>query len=66
MKFHKNFEMPVGDMLKTQSLYCIMRSDLDLPYINLNYTFHTRSHDNDHLCFNPSIHDELMVIDPYV
>jgi hypothetical protein len=33
----------------------------DLAYITLNYTFHTSSHDNDHLCFNPSKNDDLMV-----
>jgi hypothetical protein len=34
---------------------------------NLNYMFHTSSHDNYHLCFNPWINDDLMVlIDIYI
>jgi hypothetical protein len=48
-------------MLWTKSLYFITFKDLDLAYNNLNYTFHNHSHDNDHLCFNPSINDDLMV-----
>jgi hypothetical protein len=48
-------------MLWTQSPYFIIFSDLYLSYINLNNMVYTRSHDNDHLCFNPSINDDLMV-----
>jgi uncharacterized membrane protein YhaH (DUF805 family) len=46
MKFHKNPSINVGDMLWTKSIQFIIFSDIVLPYINLNYMFHTRrSHD---------------------
>jgi hypothetical protein len=52
--------MCVEDMLLTKSQYFIIISDLDIAYIyiNLNYMFHTRRHDNDHLCFNLLIIDD--------
>jgi 5'-3' exonuclease len=48
-------------MLWTKLLYFITFSDLDLAYINLNHIFHTSSHDNDRMGFNPSINDDLKV-----
>jgi hypothetical protein len=45
----------------TKSLYFIVFSDLNLAYIKLNYMFHTRSHDNDHFCFNLTLNDVKMV-----
>jgi hypothetical protein len=47
-----------GKILWTKYLYFIILSDPDVAYINLNYTFHTGSHDNDHFCFKPSINGE--------
>jgi hypothetical protein len=44
---------------KISTLYHL--SDLDLAYINLNDMFYTCSNDNDHLCFNSSINNDLIV-----
>jgi hypothetical protein len=57
--FIKNPTMRWRDMFWTKLPCFIIFSNLDLAYINLNYMFRTSSHDNDHLCFNPSINDGL-------
>jgi hypothetical protein len=56
MKFHLNPFIYEGNMLLTKYLYLIILNDLDIVYNNLNFMFNTQSHDNYHLCFNPSIH----------
>jgi hypothetical protein len=48
-------------MLWPKSLCLIILSDIDLACIfNFIFMFHTRSHKNDHLCFNLFINDDLM------
>ena len=58
IKYYKNSSIHVGDMLQTKSGYFTIFSDLDLAYIDLKYMCHSRSHYNDHLCYNPSINDD--------
>jgi hypothetical protein len=55
-KKYKCSSMHIEDILQTKSGYFIICSDLDLAYIDQNYT--AAVYDNDHLCYNPPKNDD--------